>query len=88
MALSLALLMTLSLAACGSGSSDTSEDAPSLPPRPSHGPAPLLQVGGSDIFSRKIADIMSNEDMVNGQTIVISNETDAPARWAATRLPP
>ena len=32
--------------------------------------------GGSDIFSRKISEIMTNENMVNGQTIVVSNETD------------
>lgn len=32
--------------------------------------------GGSDIFSRKISDIMTSEDMVNGQAIVVSNETD------------
>jgi putative tricarboxylic transport membrane protein len=32
--------------------------------------------GGSDIFSRQISDIMISEDMVNGQSIVVSNKTD------------
>ena len=32
--------------------------------------------GGSDIFTRMISDIMTSEDMVNGQTIVVTNKTD------------
>lgn len=32
--------------------------------------------GGSDIFTRKIADIMTGEDFVNGQKIIITNKTD------------
>ena len=32
--------------------------------------------GGSDIFSRMISDIMTTNDMVNGQTIVVTNKTD------------
>ncbi len=32
--------------------------------------------GGSDLFSRTISDIMSQENMVNGQTIVVTNKTD------------
>lgn len=87
LALSLALLMALSLAACGSkteqpAASDNSGDASTAE---STGFIPSKNVtwictssagGGSDIFSRQIADIMKNEDLVNGQTIVISNETD------------
>ena len=76
MALSLALLMTLSLAACGSGSSDTGEDGTFTPTKTITWTCTSSAGGGSDIFSRKIADIMKNEDLVNGQTIVISNETD------------
>ena len=32
--------------------------------------------GGSDVFSRMIADIMISEDMVNGEAVVITNKTD------------
>lgn len=32
--------------------------------------------GGSDIFTRKIGDIMTAENLVNGQTIVVTNKTD------------
>ena len=32
--------------------------------------------GGSDIFSRMISDIMTTNDMVNGQTIIVTNKTD------------
>lgn len=32
--------------------------------------------GGSDIFTRMISDIMTTNDMVNGQTIVVTNKTD------------
>ena len=88
LALSLALAMALSLAACGSSSSngssaDTSSDSSSTAESVAFEPASTVTWictssagGGSDIFSRQIADIMKNEDLVNGQTIVISNETD------------
>ena len=76
MALSLAMLMTLSLAACGSGSSDVSEDGTFTPTKTITWTCTSSAGGGSDIFSRKISEIMTNEDMVNGQTIVVSNETD------------
>lgn len=81
-ALSLALVTALSLTACGGsstsgstsgGSSDTASYTPS---------GTITWVctssagGGSDIFSRKIAEIMTNEDLVNGQTIVVDNQTD------------
>lgn len=32
--------------------------------------------GGSDIYTRMISDIMTKEDLVNGQTIVVTNKTD------------
>ena len=82
MALTLALLMTLSLAACGgsssSGSSGSSNsgDATFTPSKNITWICTSSAGGGSDIFSRKIADIMKNDNLVNGQTIVVSNETD------------
>ena len=32
--------------------------------------------GGSDIFSRQISDILTAQDLVNGQPIVVTNKTD------------
>lgn len=83
-ALTLALMMTLSLAACGGSKTEKSaeggkaaaETSAFVPEKNITWICTSSAGGGSDIFSRKIADIMSNEDMVNGQTIVISNETD------------
>ena len=87
MSLTLALLMALSLAACGSKPAEK-EEAPSQEGSASTETAAFVPEknitwictssagGGSDIFSRMISDIMKTEDMVNGQTIVVSNETD------------
>lgn len=91
MALTLALMLALTLAACGgsggSGGSGggSSSGGSSGGSGGGEGFVPTKTVtwictssagGGSDIFSRKIADIMTAEDMVNGQAVVISNETD------------
>src|SRR5699024_9756558 len=65
----------LSLSACG-GSSDVSDDGTFTPTKTITWTCTSSAGGGSDIFSRKISDIMKNEDLVNGQTIVVSNETD------------
>ena len=77
-ALALSLVMTLSLAACGgtSAGNQGGEDGEFVPTKTVTWTCTSSAGGGSDIFSRKIADIMKNEDLVNGQTIVISNETD------------
>ncbi|MDY5611853.1 tripartite tricarboxylate transporter substrate-binding protein [Dysosmobacter sp.] len=86
MALTLALLMTLSLAACGgkteqSAPADSKGDASTetaafVPSKNITWICTSSAGGGSDIFSRKISDIMKNDNLVNGQTIVVSNETD------------
>lgn len=81
-ALLLALLMVFTLAACGGGNSekkssgDGDSDAPWTPTKTVTWICTSSAGGGSDIFSRKIADIMLNEKMVNGQAVVVSNETD------------
>ena len=84
MAMTLALLMVLSLAACGgkteqsapSGDNASTETAAFVPSKNITWICTSSAGGGSDIFSRKIADIMKNDNLVNGQTIVVSNETD------------
>ena len=86
MALSLAMLMTLSLAACGSGSSDISEDGTFTPTKTITWTCTSSAGGGSDIFSRKISEIMTNEDMVRPSWS--PTRPTVPARWAATRSPP
>lgn len=73
-----ALTLTASLTACGGGAGGSSagSDGEFVPTKTVTWTCTSSAGGGSDIFSRKIADIMKNEDLVNGQTIVISNETD------------
>lgn len=74
-----ALTLTASLTACGGGAgggSSAGGDGEFVPSKTITWTCTSSAGGGSDIFSRKIADIMKNEDLVNGQTIVISNETD------------
>ncbi len=80
MALTLALLMTMSLAACGNKPADTpAEDGDSaafVPEKNINWICTSSAGGGSDIFTRKIADIMKNENLVNGQNIIPDNKTD------------
>lgn len=76
---SLAALMTLSLAACGStsGSGSASGDDTYAPASTVTWICTSSAGGGSDIFTRKIADIMKVDGFVDdGTTIVVSNETD------------
>lgn len=84
LAFALASLMLMSLAACGDSSSASSGSAGSGSAQP-EGFVPTKSVtwvctssagGGSDIFTRKIGEIMTNENLANGQTIIVSNETD------------
>ena len=75
----LAALMTLSLAACGStsGSGSASGDDTYAPASTVTWVCTSSAGGGSDIFTRKIADIMKVDGFVDdGTTIVVSNETD------------
>ena len=84
LALSFALAMALSLAACGSkteqpSTGSNSGDAETTGFIPSKNITWIVTSsagGGSDIITRKLAEILTNEDLVNGQTIVVSNETD------------
>lgn len=86
LALTLASLMLLTLAACGgktdsgsdsgSGSGSSGDSGTFTPSKTVTWTCTSSAGGGSDIFSRKISEIMTNEGLVNGQTIVVSNETD------------
>lgn len=80
MALSLALVMALSLAACGGSDekqpAEGGDDAAFVPTKNISWICTSSPGGGSDIFTRKIMDIMTKEDLVNGQTIVPENKTD------------
>lgn len=78
--LSLALAMTLSLTACG-GNSETqtaegNNDTAFVPTENISWICTSSPGGGSDIFTRKIIDIMNTENLVNGQTLVPENKTD------------
>ena len=65
-ALALSAMMMLSLAACGSSSSSSQggEDGEFVPTKTVTWTCTSSAGGGSDIFSRKIADIMKNEEDV------------------------
>ena len=70
----LAGVMALSAAVCGCGSKKS--DGPFVPEKTIQWMCTSSAGGGSDIFSRMIGDIMTTNDMVNGQTIVVTNKTD------------
>ena len=68
------ILAAASLTACGS--SDISEDGTFTPSDTINWTVTSSPGGGSDIFTRKIGDIMTKEDMINGQTVIVTNKTD------------
>ena len=68
------ILAAASLTACGS--SDISEDETFTPSDTINWTVTSSPGGGSDIFTRKIGDIMTKEDMINGQTVIVTNKTD------------
>lgn len=68
------LMITASVSACSK--SDISEDGTFTPSDTINWTVTSSPGGGSDIFTRKIGDIMTTEDMINGQTIIVTNKTD------------
>ncbi|MBS6396022.1 MAG: tripartite tricarboxylate transporter substrate binding protein [Clostridiales bacterium] len=67
-------VMALSTVVTGCGGNK--EEGPFTPEKTIQWMCTSSAGGGSDIFSRMIGDIMTTEDMVNGQTIVVTNKTD------------
>lgn len=63
------------LVSCGGGS-DISEDGTFTPTRTINWTVTSSPGGGSDIFTRKISEILTKEDLVNGQNIIVTNKTD------------
>ena len=76
MATVLAGVMALSVAMTGCGSSSDTADGTFTPTKSIQWMCTSSAGGGSDIFTRKIGDIMTAENLVNGQTIVVTNKTD------------
>lgn len=74
-AATLAGIMALSMAVTGCGSK-TNEDGTFTPSKTIQWMCTSSAGGGSDIFTRMIGDIMTTNDLVNGQTIVVTNKTD------------
>ena len=72
----LAGVMALSVAMTGCGSSSDTADGTFTPTKSIQWMCTSSAGGGSDIFTRKIGDIMTAENLVNGQTIVVTNKTD------------
>ena len=76
MATVLAGVMAVSMLATGCGGSKDIKDGKFTPSKSIHWMCTSSAGGGSDIFTRKIGDIMTAENLVNGQTIVVTNKTD------------
>ena len=99
MTLALAMTMVLALAGCGNSASSGGSTGGSSEGSGSEAGAfvPSKNVtwictssagGGSDIFTRKISDIMSAQSLVNGQTIVVSNETEGSGEVGRNKAAP
>lgn len=71
----LAGLTAVSLTACGSQTNDASSSA-FIPTKSIAWTCTSSIGGGSDLFTREVSRILTDEDLVNGQTITVSNETD------------
>ena len=76
MATVLAGVMAVSMLATGCGGSKDIKDGKFIPSKSIQWMCTSSAGGGSDIFTRKIGDIMTAENLVNGQTIVVTNKTD------------
>ena len=76
MATVLAGVMAVSMLATGCGGSKDIQDGKFTPSKSIQWMCTSSAGGGSDIFTRKIGDIMTAENLVNGQTIVVTNKTD------------
>ena len=74
-AMALSLAMGASLAACG-GSGSSSGGGEFVPKNTINWMCTSSPGGGSDIFSRQITDILVADNMINGQTTVVTNKTD------------
>ena len=72
----LAGVMALSVAMTGCGSSSDTADGTFTPTKSIQWMCTSSAGGGSDIFTRMIGDIMTTNEMVNDQTIVVTNKTD------------
>ena len=70
----LAGVMALSMTVAGCGKQ--ADGGPFTPTKNINWTVTSSAGGGSDIFTRMIADVMKNEDLVNGQTVVVTNKTD------------
>ena len=76
MATVLAGVIAVSMLATGCGGSKDIKDGKFTPSKSIQWMCTSSAGGGSDIFTRKIGDIMTAENLVNGQTIVVTNKTD------------
>ena len=74
-ALALAGLMMLSTVA-GCGKKDVGEDGKFTPQDTINWTVTSSPGGGSDIYTRMISDIMTKNELINGQTVVVTNKTD------------
>lgn len=69
-------VMAASVLVTGCGGSKDVKDGTFTPTKTIQWMCTSSAGGGSDIFTRKISDIMTAQNLVNGQTIVVTNKTD------------
>ena len=75
-ALILTGVLALSMMFTGCGKKSGNEDGTFVPDDTINWVVTSSPGGGSDIYTRMISDIMTREDLANGQTIVVTNKTD------------
>lgn len=75
-ALILTGVLALSMVFTGCGKKDSNDGGAFVPDDTINWTVTSSPGGGSDIYTRMIADIMTKEDLAGGQTIVVSNKTD------------
>lgn len=69
-------VMAASVLVTGCGGSKDVKDGTFTPTKTIQWMCTSSAGGGSDIFTRKISDIMTAQNLVKGQTIVVTNKTD------------
>ncbi len=69
-------VMAASVLVTGCGGSKDVKDGTFTPTKTIQWMCTSSAGGGSDILTRKISDIMTAQNLVNGQTIVVTNKTD------------
>lgn len=75
-AIILTAVLSLSMVFTGCGKKNSGEGGAFVPDDTINWTVTSSPGGGSDIYTRMISDIMTREELANGQTIIVNNKTD------------